>query len=70
MLLDLRLPDGDGFELLERLTDLQLSTPVVVITGYATAEAERMSRRLGSRQFLDKAIHRATSLVLHLDEII
>ena len=69
VLLDLRLPDGDAFELLTHLAERQLDTPVVVITAYPNGDAERTSRRLGSRRFLDKSVHRAASLVLHLDEV-
>ena len=54
-LLDLRLPDMDGIEVLERLRGLDSSSPgVVVLTGHGTIDTAIRAIRLGAHDYLEK----------------
>ena len=54
LLLDLRLPDMEGFEVLRRAQELELPTASVVITGHGSIHAAVESMRLGAGDFLVK----------------
>jgi DNA-binding NarL/FixJ family response regulator len=66
VLLDLRLPNRDGLELLEVLAGRPDPPAVAVLTAFPSADAELLAQRLGSRLFLDKRTSRATGLVVQL----
>jgi DNA-binding NtrC family response regulator len=55
-LLDERLPDGRGVELLERLLVLAPSVPIVMLTGHASIELAVRAIKLGADQFLTKPV--------------
>jgi DNA-binding NtrC family response regulator len=55
-LLDERLPDGRGVELLERLLALGPSVPIVMLTGHASIELAVRAIKLGADQFLTKPV--------------
>jgi DNA-binding NtrC family response regulator len=54
VLLDLQLPDGNGFDLLQRLQDLPAE--VVLITGHGTLDAAVDALRSGVADFLTKPL--------------
>ncbi|MGD2114078.1 MAG: sigma-54 dependent transcriptional regulator [Acidobacteriota bacterium] len=56
VLMDLVLPDGSGFELLENLDEAAASTEVVLITGHASVDSAVEALRLGVTDFLLKPI--------------
>jgi DNA-binding NtrC family response regulator len=53
-LLDLRLPDMDGIEVLERLHERHPSAGVVVLTGHGTIDTAIRATRLGAYDYLEK----------------
>ncbi|MBM4050825.1 MAG: response regulator, partial [Planctomycetes bacterium] len=55
-LLDLKLGSEDGLEVLESIPFYSRDAQVVVISGYASAEATLKALRLGAVDFLDKPI--------------
>src|SRR5687768_17464469 len=57
VLLDLRLPDGDGLELLRRIRDSQDSPVVILLTGHATIESAVRAMKLGAFDYLIKPVH-------------
>lgn len=58
VLLDLRLPDVDGYQLLEELQQqphLQ-QLPIIVISGFAFQEEQQRALKLGARRYLVKPV--------------
>jgi DNA-binding NtrC family response regulator len=55
-LLDERLPDGSGVELLGRLLVLAPTVPIVMLTGNASIELAVRAIKLGAEQFLTKPV--------------
>ena len=54
ILLDVQLPDIDGFEVLKRLKEMGVSAPVVVITAHGSVNRAVEAMRLGAYDFLVK----------------
>ena len=55
-LVDVRLPDGDGFELLADFRKRHPSTSVILITGYGTADSAIDAIRIGAFDYLTKPL--------------
>ena len=60
VLLDLRLADGDGLDVLRQIRLVSTTAPVIVLTGYATMQSVEESLRLGASDFLHKPFDGAT----------
>jgi len=56
VLADVRLQDGDGFEILKHCRDNRPDTTVILITGYATADAGVDAVRAGAFDLLTKPL--------------
>ncbi|MCS7313871.1 MAG: sigma-54 dependent transcriptional regulator [Bryobacterales bacterium] len=56
VLCDLRLPDGDGLQVLRRFRELSPETPFVVITAYGTVPTAVEAMKLGAVDFLEKPL--------------
>jgi CheY-like chemotaxis protein len=54
MLVDLNMPEPDGFEVARRVRSAHPQLRLVAITGRATAENKRMALRAGFDEFLQK----------------
>ncbi len=52
--LDLRLPDGDGLQILPLLREKLPYTPVIVLTAYGTVEAAVKALKQGAFDFMEK----------------
>ena len=55
---DLMMPKINGIELLEKLTELQVKLPVLMITGYPTIRTAMQAMRLGAVDYLAKPFRR------------
>lgn len=55
VLIDLRLPDGDGFEVIRAAKALTPAPVVVVLTSYAYPQLEARGLAAGADWFLDKS---------------
>lgn len=60
LLLDLNMPIMDGYETLQAIKDLQLSTKVIVISGDIQPAANERVRSLGAIDFIQKPVKRET----------
>ena len=56
ILLDLRLPDGDGMDVLERIKSIDPTVPVIMMTAYGEVETAVAAVRAGAYHFLEKPI--------------
>ena len=54
VLLDLRLPDGDGFDILKRIVEQQLKSLVIIMTAHGSIGMAVDAIRLGAFDFLEK----------------
>ena len=54
VLLDVRLPDGNGLELLEDIRSSLPGTQVVMLTAYGTVQEAIQAMRKGAHDFLSK----------------
>ena len=55
IILDLKMPGGSGFDVLEHLRQLQSSPIIIVLTNYATDYNREKCIRLGAKYFFDKS---------------
>jgi two-component system NtrC family response regulator len=54
VLLDMKLPDIDGMEILRTVAEKALATCVIVMTGYATMANALQAMKLGAADYLAK----------------
>lgn len=64
VLLDLKLPDGSGIEILKELKERDPGVPVIMITAYGEVETAVAAVRAGAHHFLEKPIQLPELLVL------
>ncbi len=70
-LTDMRLPDGDGLDLLEYINSIGLQLPVAVITAHGSMDTAVKAMKKGAFDFLSKPVDLATlrQLVNHALEV-
>ncbi len=54
LLLDLTFPEGSGFDVLDRINELKISIPVIVISGYGSIESAVKAIRSGAYDYFSK----------------
>ncbi|MCX7917024.1 MAG: response regulator [bacterium] len=54
VILDLQLPDMDGFNVLEEIKKINSSLPVIVLTGFGTTENIVRAIKMGAEDFIEK----------------
>lgn len=54
ILLDLKMPEKDGFYVLRKLKELEIDVKVIVLTAYADVKSAIDSARLGATDFISK----------------
>jgi DNA-binding NtrC family response regulator len=64
VLLDYRLPDGTGLELLPELRAMDSSVPLLVLTAHASIDVAIQSIKLGAEHFLPKPVELPALLVM------
>jgi two-component system response regulator AtoC len=57
VLLDLKLPDGDGLDVLDQIRRVDSNLPVIVLTGHAGIESAVRAMKLGAYDYLEKPIN-------------
>lgn len=56
VVLDLRMPGIDGVEVLERMKKNYPNVQVIVLTGHGSEEDERITKKLGAYDYLQKPV--------------
>ena len=56
VLSDMRMPDGDGTDLLQWIAERGVTVPVIVMTGYAEIRNAVVSMKLGARDYVSKPV--------------
>lgn len=54
MLLDLKMPEKDGFYVLEKINENNIPAKVIVLTAYADVKSAIASTKLGAKDFISK----------------
>ncbi len=54
ILLDLKMPDMDGIEVLKKVKDTWPKTKVIMITGYSTVDTAVKALKLGALNYIEK----------------
>src|SRR5262249_368054 len=54
ILLDYKLPDGDGLELLPHFQDLAPDVPIILMTAFSTRQIALEATRMGAHDFFNK----------------
>ena len=54
---DLRLPDGDGIDLLEWVSNRNVNVPLIVMTSYAAIPSAVQAMKLGARDYISKPVN-------------
>jgi DNA-binding NtrC family response regulator len=54
VLLDLKMPDMDGIEVLNKINTTWPDTKVIMVTGYSTVDTAVQALRLGAYNFIEK----------------
>ena len=57
-LLDIKMPKLDGLEIMKRLKQEQIQTPVLILTAYQSVELAKEAIKLGARDYLPKPFDR------------
>ena len=57
-LLDIKMPKLDGLEIMRRLKQQQIQTPVLILTAYQSVELAKEAIKLGARDYLPKPFDR------------
>ncbi|MDR2364379.1 MAG: sigma-54 dependent transcriptional regulator [Zoogloeaceae bacterium] len=55
-LTDMRLPDGDGLDIVRHISEFALDTPVAVITAYSSAENAVAALKVGAFDYISKPV--------------
>jgi two-component system, NtrC family, response regulator AtoC len=64
MLLDLRLPDANGLDLLTRIKAIDDEAPVIILTAHGTIETAILALKNGAENFLTKPFDAESLLIL------
>ena len=57
VLCDLRLPDGDGIDLLEWVSNRNVNVPLIVMTSYAAIPSAVQAMKPGARDYISKPVN-------------
>ncbi len=63
VLLDIKMPEMDGFEVLDRMSAAGRETPVIVVSGHGNIETAVEAVRKGAYDFLEKPLDRSRLLL-------
>ena len=62
LILDIKMPKIDGLDLMKRLKEKNVTTPVLILTAYQSVELAKEAIRLGAVNYLPKPFERNSIL--------
>ena len=63
-IIDIYMPECDGFSLMDRMREMGIKLPVIVITGHDDPDTENMAMRYGAVGFLRKPVDEESLLTM------
>jgi DNA-binding NtrC family response regulator len=70
VILDIRLPDADGIDILKMIKEINPLTPVIIVTAYGTVENAVRAMKLGAFDFLMKPFEEAEKVLITIKNAI
>ena len=70
VILDIRLPDGNGIEILRQIKEANPLTPIIIITAYGTVEDAVRAMKLGAFDFLMKPFEDTEKVLITVNNAI
>ncbi len=70
ILLDLIMPDIDGFTVLSRLREKEIDTPVIILSNLEHGDDEKKAKEMGAVDFLIKANTPISKIVSRVEAIL
>ena len=64
VILDIRLPDADGIDILRQIKEIHRLTPVIMVTAYGTVENAVQAMKLGAFDFLMKPFEETEKVLI------
>jgi len=64
VILDIRLPDANGIEILKQIKEFNHLTPVIIVTAYGTVEGAVQAMKLGAFDFLMKPFEETEKVLI------
>jgi len=70
VILDIRLPDADGIEILRQIKEINRLTPVIMVTAYGTVDNAVQAMKLGAFDFLMKPFEESGKVLITIKNAI
>jgi DNA-binding NtrC family response regulator len=70
VILDIRLPDADGIDILRQIKEMDHLTPVIIVTAYGTVENAVRAMKLGAFDFLLKPFEETEKVLITIKNAI
>ncbi|MBN1829655.1 MAG: sigma-54-dependent Fis family transcriptional regulator [Deltaproteobacteria bacterium] len=70
VILDVRLPDGDGIDILKQIKEASPLTPVIIVTAYGSVEKAVKAMKLGAFDFLGKPFEESGKVLITIKNAI
>lgn len=66
VLLDLMMPEMDGFEVLKKMQDMKIETPVIVLSNLGQTEDVLKVRSYGAKEYIIKSSTTPVEILAHV----
>jgi len=70
ILLDIRMPDQNGIEIMQRLLEQGVDAPVILMTGFTTASLAIKAMQMGAADYLTKPFSDLDEVLISIDRVL
>ncbi|MEO7001019.1 MAG: sigma-54 dependent transcriptional regulator [Ktedonobacterales bacterium] len=70
ILLDIRMPDQNGIEIMQRLLEQGVDAPVILMTGFTTASLAIKAMQMGAADYLSKPFSDLDEVLISIDRVL